>query len=162
MPPFSVSVVFDFTGQGVVLPDSFTVVVHSTHPTDTFFGPEGVAGPFAMRHRRWLAAAPTPCGTPIPTTAGERTTPGRSTTAPPPTTSRCRSRRRTKLSDNGDSSGVDPSVWLDRRPPRAAALPPVFPCELTRPLAQRTAVEGTPRSGGCLRTDRFLPHPAAP
>jgi len=47
MPPFSVSVVFDFTGQGVVLPDSFTVVVHSTHPTDTFFGPEGVAGPFS-------------------------------------------------------------------------------------------------------------------
>ena len=47
MPPFNVTVVFDFTGQGVVVPDSFTVVVHSTHPTNTFFGAEGVAGPFS-------------------------------------------------------------------------------------------------------------------
>ena len=47
MPPDSVTVVFDFTGQGVVLPDSFTVVVHSSHPTDQFFGSQGVAGPFS-------------------------------------------------------------------------------------------------------------------
>ncbi len=47
MPPFSTTVVFDYTGSGVVLPDSFTVVISSTHPTNTFFGPEGVAGPFS-------------------------------------------------------------------------------------------------------------------
>ena len=47
MPPFSQSVVFDYTGAGVVLPDSFTVVIWSTHPTNTFFGPEGVVGPFS-------------------------------------------------------------------------------------------------------------------
>ncbi len=47
MPPFSTSVVFDYTGSGVVLPDSFTAVIWSTHPTNTFFGPEGVVGPFS-------------------------------------------------------------------------------------------------------------------
>lgn len=47
MPPFSQSVVFDYTGSGVVVPDSFSVVIHSTHPTDTFFRLEGVVGPFS-------------------------------------------------------------------------------------------------------------------
>jgi len=45
MPPFVASVVFDFTGMGIVVPDSFTVVISSSHPTNTFFQPAGVAGP---------------------------------------------------------------------------------------------------------------------
>ena len=47
MPPFNVSVVFDFSGGGVVVPDTFTVVISSTHPVDTFFQGPGVAGPFS-------------------------------------------------------------------------------------------------------------------
>ena len=47
MPPFTTPVIFDFTGAGVVVPDSFTVVVSSTHPTDTFFQAAGVAGPIS-------------------------------------------------------------------------------------------------------------------
>ena len=58
MPPFIATVVFDFTGQGVVVPDSFTVVVHSTHPTTTFFGPEGVAGPFSSAAPPMIGSGP--------------------------------------------------------------------------------------------------------
>jgi len=47
MPPFSLTVVFDFTGAGVVLPDTFTVVITSSHPTDTWFQPAGLVGPFS-------------------------------------------------------------------------------------------------------------------
>ena len=47
MPPFSQPAVFNYTGSGVVVPDSFTVVISSTHPTNTWLGPEGVAGPFS-------------------------------------------------------------------------------------------------------------------
>ena len=47
MPPFNQTVVFNYTGSGLVVPDSFTVVISSTHPTNTFFGPEGVAGPYS-------------------------------------------------------------------------------------------------------------------
>ncbi len=54
MPPFSQpAVVFDFSAAGVVVPDTFTVVISSTHPTDTFFQAAGAAGPFSS------AAAPT-------------------------------------------------------------------------------------------------------
>jgi hypothetical protein len=50
MPPFiDVSAVFDFTAGGVVVPDTFTVIVSSTHPVDTFFQPAGVAGPYSSR-----------------------------------------------------------------------------------------------------------------
>jgi hypothetical protein len=41
MPPNNQTVMFDFTALGVVVPDTFTVVISSTHPTNTFFGPEG-------------------------------------------------------------------------------------------------------------------------
>jgi hypothetical protein len=47
MPPFTQTVVFNFTALGVVVPDSFTVVISSTHPTDTFFQPAGLTGPFS-------------------------------------------------------------------------------------------------------------------
>ena len=53
MPPFNQNVVFDFTGAGVVVPDTFTMAIGSTHPTDTFFQPAGVPGPQSTR------AAPT-------------------------------------------------------------------------------------------------------
>jgi hypothetical protein len=53
MPPFSQNVVFDFSGAGVVVPDSFTVAIGSSHSTDTFFQPAGVPGPFST------TAAPT-------------------------------------------------------------------------------------------------------
>ena len=45
MPPFTQRVVFDFSGAGLVVPDSFTVVISSTHPVDTFFQPAGLVGP---------------------------------------------------------------------------------------------------------------------
>ncbi len=45
MPPFTQRVVFDFTGAGVVVPDSFTVVISSTHPVDTWTQPAGLVGP---------------------------------------------------------------------------------------------------------------------
>lgn len=45
MPPFSLPVVFNF--GGLVVPDSFTAVISSTHPTDTFFQPAGLTGPFS-------------------------------------------------------------------------------------------------------------------
>jgi hypothetical protein len=48
MPLFSQVVAFDFTGLGVVVPDTFTVIISSTHPTTTFFGTEGVPGPFSV------------------------------------------------------------------------------------------------------------------
>jgi hypothetical protein len=47
MPPFNQTVVFDYSGGGVVVPDSFTVIISSTHPTDTFFQAAGVPGPFS-------------------------------------------------------------------------------------------------------------------
>jgi hypothetical protein len=49
MPPFNPTVVFDFTAGGIVVPDTFTVVISSTHPVDTFFQSPGVAGPFSSR-----------------------------------------------------------------------------------------------------------------
>src|ERR1700687_5418224 len=45
MPPFVADVVFDFTAAALVVPDSFTVVISSTHSTDTFFQAAGVSGP---------------------------------------------------------------------------------------------------------------------
>ena len=45
MPPFSAPAVFNFTGMGVVVPDTFTVVLSSSHPTNTFFQPAGLVGP---------------------------------------------------------------------------------------------------------------------
>ena len=53
MPPFTFSIVFDFSGAGIVVPDTFTVVVSSTHPVDTFFQGPGLVGPLSS------AAAPT-------------------------------------------------------------------------------------------------------
>jgi len=41
--------VFNFTGMGVVVPDSFTVVIESSHPTNTFFQPAGLTGPDSSR-----------------------------------------------------------------------------------------------------------------
>ena len=58
MPPFSQSVVFDFTSQGVVVPDTFSVVIHSTHPTDQFFGTAGVAGPFSNAAAPMIGSGP--------------------------------------------------------------------------------------------------------
>jgi hypothetical protein len=49
MPPNNQTVMFDFTALCVVVPDTFTVVISSTHPTDTYFGPEGVAGPYSSK-----------------------------------------------------------------------------------------------------------------
>ena len=49
MPPFTQSIVFDFTGAGVVVPDTFTMAIGSTHPTDTFFQPAGLVGPESTR-----------------------------------------------------------------------------------------------------------------
>jgi hypothetical protein len=43
MPPFEQAVVFDFSSTAVVVPDSFTVVISSTHPTDT----AGLVGPMS-------------------------------------------------------------------------------------------------------------------
>jgi hypothetical protein len=45
MPPFTQTVAFDFGPAGVVVPDTFTVVIASTHPVDTWFQPAGVVGP---------------------------------------------------------------------------------------------------------------------
>lgn len=45
MPPFTAPVVFNFTGMGIVVPDTFTVVISSSHPTNTFFQPAGLTGP---------------------------------------------------------------------------------------------------------------------
>jgi hypothetical protein len=49
MPPFTQTVVFDFTGSGVVVPDTVTVIISSTHPVDTWSQPAGVAGPNSSR-----------------------------------------------------------------------------------------------------------------
>ena len=48
MPPNNQTVMFDFTALCVVVPDTFTVIISSTHPTTTFFGTEGVPGPFSV------------------------------------------------------------------------------------------------------------------
>jgi hypothetical protein len=45
MPPFTQRIVFDFSGARVVVPDTFTVAISSSHPTDTFFQPAGLTGP---------------------------------------------------------------------------------------------------------------------
>lgn len=58
MPPFVQSVVFDFTGAGVVVPDTFTVAIGSTHPTDTFFEPAGVPGPESTRAAPTIGSGP--------------------------------------------------------------------------------------------------------
>ena len=61
MPPFNqVSAVFDFGRSRVELPSTFTVVISSTHPTDTYFGTQGVAGPYS-------SAAPPTIGSGIDT-----------------------------------------------------------------------------------------------
>lgn len=58
MPPFVQSVVFDFSGAGVVVPDTFTVIISSTHPTDTFFQPAGVPGPESTRAPPTIGSGP--------------------------------------------------------------------------------------------------------
>ncbi len=59
MPPFStVPVVFDFTAAGLVVPDTFIVIVSSTHPVDTFFTGPGVAGPYSSAAPPTIGSGP--------------------------------------------------------------------------------------------------------